>query len=81
MNCPKCDKDMILGEIANIRGDTSLYWAPKTFFDKHWLNTYNHTKKTIEAEGGIITKTNSKWQKAAVCYGCTDCKLIVVDCN
>ena len=81
MKCPTCSKNMVLGEIANSRGDTSFYWAPKAFFDKHWFNTYSHTKKTVEDEGGILIKANRKLQKVAVCYGCRDCKLIVVDCN
>lgn len=81
MKCPKCGKDMVLGEIANGRGDTSVYWAPKAFFDKHWINTYNHTKKTIENEEGIIIKANSKLQKIPASFGCKECRVIVVDCN
>lgn len=81
MKCPKCGNDMVLGEIANIRGDTSFYWAPKEFFDKHWFNTYNHSKKTVEDEGGMLIKANSKLQKNSSCYGCKDCRLIIVDCN
>ena len=37
MKCPKCGKDMILGELANHRGDTSFYWLPQSFIDKHWV--------------------------------------------
>ena len=81
MKCPKCGKEMLLGEMANGRGDTSFYWAPKSFFDKHWVNPYSHTKKTIEEEGGMIIKANSRLQNTSKCYACKDCKLSVVDCN
>lgn len=59
MKCPKCGEEMILGEIANSRKDSLFYWALNSFFDKHWVNPYSHTKKTIE-EDGIIIKANSK---------------------
>lgn len=72
---------MILGEIANHRGDGYFYWISKDFIDKHWFNRYSHTKKTIEENGGMIIKANSKFKKAAPCFGCRDCRLIVVDCN
>ena len=81
MKCPKCGNDMVLGEIASGCGNTMVYWAPKSFFDKHWLNTYSHTKKTIETENGILIKINSKIQKNSTCYGCKECKFILVDCN
>ena len=81
MKCPKCGKDMVLGEIADGRGDTSFYWAPKEFFDKHWANAYSHTKKTVEEEEGIIIKANSRVQRVAASYGCKECKMIVVDCD
>ena len=81
MKCPKCGIDMESGEIASGRGDESLYWAPNAFFDKHWLNPYCHTAKTIQEEGGVIIRTNSRLHKASVCYGCRKCKVVVVDCN
>ena len=81
MKCPKCGKNMILGEIANSRGDSYFYWASKDFFDKHWFNTYSHTKKTIVENDGMIIKANGKFKEATPCFGCRDCKLIVVDCN
>jgi len=81
MKCPKCGKDMILGELANHRGDTSFYWLPQSFIDKHWVFPYHHTKKTIENEGGMIIKANSKVNQVSACYGCKECNVIVVDCN
>lgn len=81
MKCPKCGNSMEPGEIASGRGDTWAYWAPKTFFDKHWFNTYCHTKKTISEGGGMIIRTNGKLHKASVCYGCRECKVVVVDCQ
>ncbi len=81
MICPKCGKEMQLGEMSSGRGDLWLYWAPKAFFEKHWINTYSHRKKTIEQEDGIIIRTNNKLQKVNVAYGCKDCKMIVVDGN
>lgn len=81
MKCPKCGKDMVLGEIFNSRGDSLFYWAPKTFFDKHWANAYCHRRKTIENEGGIMIKANRNWQKVSACYGCKECNMIVIDCD
>lgn len=48
MNCPKCGKEMTLGEIANTRADYAFYWAPRTFFDRHWANPYNCLGKEKE---------------------------------
>ena len=79
MNCPKCCKEMTLGEIANTRADYAFFWAPKTFFDRHWANPYCHFRKTIEAAGGVMLKANSKLRQVPDSYGCTDCKLIIVD--
>ena len=81
MKCPKCGMQMEPGEIASGRGDTWAYWAPKSFLDKHWFNSYSHTKKTVQDEGGIVIKMNNKLHTPAVAYGCKECNLIVVDCN
>ena len=81
MKCPKCGMQMEPGEIASGRGDVWVYWAPKSFFDKHWFNSYCHTKKTVQDEGGIVIKMNDKLQTPAVAYGCKECNLIIVDCN
>ena len=81
MKCPKCGKDMTLGELANHRGDTTFYWLPQSFIDKHWVFPYNHTKKTVENEGGMIIKANSKVNQVSACYGCKDCNMIVMDCD
>lgn len=81
MKCPKCGKQMEPGEIASGRGDAWAYWAPKSFLDKHWFNSYCHTKKTVQDEGGIVIKMNNKLHTPAVAYGCKECNLIIVDCN
>lgn len=83
MKCPKCGESMLLGEIANARGDSALYyWVPQAFLRQHILNPYCHTKKTIERGGGIIIKSSSIFRKTSTCcYGCEDCMVIVVDCN
>jgi len=72
---------MEAGEIANGRGDAWVYWAPKSFLDKHWINPYSHTKKTVRDEGGMIIKTNNRLHTAAVAYGCRECNLVIVDCH
>ena len=81
MKCPKCGIQMEPGEIAGGRGDAWVYWAPKSFLDKHWFNSYCHTKKAVQDEGGIIIKMNNKLRTPAVAYGCRECNLIIVDCN
>lgn len=81
MKCPKCGKEMQIGEIASCRGDSKLFWLPKTFTEKHWFNTYSHSAEKIESEGGMIIKGNCKIKTVTPSYGCTDCKLIVVDCG
>lgn len=81
MKCPKCGKDMILGELASTRGDSTFYWLPQSFMKKHWFAPYNHRKKTVEDEGGMIIKGNSKLFQVSPCYGCKACNLILVDCN
>lgn len=81
MKCPKCGKDMVLGEIFHGRGDSYINWVPKEFFDKHWFNSYNHTKKTIREEGGILIRGYNKFGKSDICYGCKECNLVVIDCN
>lgn len=79
MICPKCGNKMILGEVASARGDTSLYWLPDSFIDKHWLNTYSHMKKTVLQEGGLIIKANSRIGEVSPSYACKECKLILID--
>ena len=81
MKCPKCGKDMLLGAIFNGRGDARLNWVPKDFFDKHWFNSYNHTKKTIQEEGGMVIKGYNKFGDSDICYGCKECNLVVIDCK
>lgn len=81
MTCPKCGAEMVSGEINTARGDSWIYWAPKAFFDAHWLNPYQHTRRTIEREGGLAVKTNGRIQTPSTAYACAACKLIMIDCH
>ena len=72
---------MTPGELATYRGDGIFYWLPQSFIKKHWFAPYQHTRKTVQKEGGMIIKANSKLNKVPVCYGCTDCNIIVMDCE
>lgn len=81
MKCPKCGKEMKKGEVAASRGDSTLFWLPEDFIDKHWANPYCHLRKTITSEGGMMIQTNSRIHEISKSYGCVDCKMIVIDCG
>lgn len=81
MKCPKCGKEMSVGKIASCRGDSKLFWLPKSFTEKHWFNTYSHTSDTVKNGGGIIIKGNNKICSPDPAYGCTDCNIVVIDCG
>ena len=81
MLCPQCGKPMQPGELTSTRGDTSLYWLPQAFVEKHWLNPYSHTRKTIEKEGGLRIKANNRLQQPSPCFACRECQLILVKCG
>lgn len=63
---------------GTVASNTVLFWLPQSFVDKHWVFPYNQTKETIENEGGMIIKTNSKVNQVSACYGCKECNIIVV---
>ena len=58
MKCPKCDKEMIAGEMgisANSSiGRSTLFWAPKEVFNRLLPNTL--TAKKAVSEGGVQIK-------------------------
>lgn len=83
MKCPKCGTEMVHGCIAAKRGDIEVFWAPKSFFQKHWLHRYLHTNHKIEDEGGIVIKAHSRRLGGthSSSYGCKNCKIILVDCK
>ena len=83
MKCPRCGIEMEQGCVASYRGDGEVFWAPKSFFQKHWLHRYLHTNRKIEKEGGLVIKTHSQSIRGthSSSYGCKKCKMILVDCN
>lgn len=82
MNCPKCGKEMQIGEMAaNARGER-CFWAPKSFFNKHVLNPTTHFKKTIEKEGGLVVDIHNRVvANPTVGYACKECRVVLIDCD
>lgn len=81
MKCPKCGKEMKIGEVSNRRGE-NCFWAPSEYFNKYYLPRAFHRNKTIEAEGGIVIKIKNRvLSEPTVGYACADCKVVVIDCN
>lgn len=80
MLCPKCNIEMIKGEIgvdAFSRGVPALYWAQDEFFNTHVANFVTANKAV--SEGGIKIKLgNGLTSNRTTAYACKECNCIVL---
>lgn len=80
MKCPKCEEEMISGELFNPAGRGGLFWAPTEYFNSKIGNffTFKGAKKeggiSIPIRGGVINNRTKG-------YACKECKFVLIDCN
>lgn len=79
MKCPKCGKEMTKGAIT-ARTKSKVYWGSDEFF-KHTINNL-FTGKSVKNAGGIcIPLKNGITNDRTNAWACSECGMVLIDCN